>query len=281
VKEFDEDAKVYLDQDDKLWLDMSEDLSEDENAELDKEWDSVGEEKSLFSIGEKAVVNDLEKELKKDLGEIEKKILVLLRGDSGLKAFGNDLVKNIVSVFNLDLVKYGVVVQGTIRKNYEIGLEKAEKVTEMNFVPNMDAVEFLESYTFDNIKDMTDDMKGKLRGELERGIMAGEGSPVLSKRVKDILDVSKTRAEVISRTESMRAVNMGQLQGWKDSGFDVEKKWDAHLDGKTSEVCKSLNGQWIDVNSTFSWKGEEFQSPPAHPNCRSSLDYRLKEKPKT
>lgn len=277
MKEFDDDAKVYLDQDDKLWLDMSEDLSEEENAELDREWDSVGEEKSLFSVGEKAIGSDLEFELKKDLGEIEKKILVLLSGDSGLKAFGNDLVKSIVSVFSLDLVKYGVVVKATIRKNFEIGLDKAERATDKNFVPDMEAIDFLESYTFDNIKDMSEDVKGKLRGELERGIMAGEGVSKLSKRVKDVLDVGKVRAEAISRTESLRAKNMGELSGWKQTGLEIEKMWDAHLDAKTSEVCRHLNGKWIDINDSFSWKGEEAQAPPFHPNCRSSLSFRLKE----
>jgi len=241
----------------------------------------------LFSEGKDfEKIPDLESELKKDLNDVEKKIL------SVLKEFGqplvvnevkgglNDLVKRVTDLFSLDLNKFAVVVKATIRKNFEIGLEKAEVETNKNFVPDMEAIDFLESYTFDNIKDMSEDVKGKLRGELERGIMAGEGVSKLSKRVKDILEVGKVRAEAISRTESLRAKNMGELSGWKQTGLEIEKMWDAHLDARTSEQCKSLNGKWVDINSTFSWKGEAFQAPPGHVNCRSSLSFRLKEKHK-
>jgi len=85
------------------------------------------------------------------------------------------------------------------------------------------------------------------------------------------MDVGVDRARAIARTEINRAENMGHIDGARQSGLKLMKQWDAHLDKRTSQVCKDLNGKKIPMNDKFKWRGQEFDAPPAHVNCRSVL----------
>jgi len=108
--------------------------------------------------------------------------------------------------------------------------------------------------------------------------MNGEGVAKLSKRVEGVIAEGKNRASMIARTESNRAENMGSLDGYKQSGLEGEKEWVATIDANTSPVCKALDGKRVPLNGKFDWKGEEFDAPPAHVNCRSTLVFRPKQK---
>ena len=68
-----------------------------------------------------------------------------------------------------------------------------------------------------------------------------------------------------------RAQNMGHIDGARQSNLKLKKRWDAHLDNRTSEVCNHLDGQTIGLDEKFKHNGQEFDIPPAHPNCRSTL----------
>ena len=66
---------------------------------------------------------------------------------------------------------------------------------------------------------------------------------------------------------------MGANLAAEDSGIKFKKKWDAQIDARTSPVCRDLNGVVVEMNEKFKWKGEEFDFPPAHVNCRSRVLY--------
>ncbi len=221
----------------------------------------------------------LKKKISDEINEIKKKAKLLLKqeGILELKAADEHLVNKILALLSFDFLK-DFVSMG-IRYNFIKGLDAAEKQALMNFVPNQKAIKFLEDYTFENIKNLESDLKDNLRQELKRGLMNNEGLTDLSERVSTALDVGKDRAEAIARTEYNRAQNMGELDGWKQSGRKVMKEWDATLDKKpdgtwrTSEICRGLNGQRVLINEKFNYRGESFEAPPAHPNCRSGLNY--------
>ena len=122
---------------------------------------------------------------------------------------------------------------------------------------------------------MTDEIAGDLRAELERGVIAGESVPKLQARVEKVFDVGKNRAEMIARTEVNRAENNGRLQAFKTSGKEKEyqKKWISHIDERTSEICKHLDGQIVEMNDNFKEGKFEGQTAPAHVNCRSRVIY--------
>jgi len=140
---------------------------------------------------------------------------------------------------------------------------------------NKGAITFIQDYTYNNIKGMTEEIMQDLRQELERGIMAGEGVAKIKSRVSKVFDVGENRAEMIARTETNRAENHGKLQAFKSSGEKLKKQWHSHFDERTSPICKRLHGQTVGINENFKDKssGWEGPCPPSHVNCRSSVLY--------
>jgi len=91
----------------------------------------------------------------------------------------------------------------------------------------------------------------------------------------------RKRAEVIARTETLRAAGEGQLQMWKEaeqSGLiDLSvtgRKWLVTNDDRLCAWCMSLNGAIIAFDGVWTTRlegsGRQFTSltPPVHPQCR-------------
>lgn len=188
---------------------------------------------------------------------------------SNIKAIDKTTIERILSIVGINIGKE--TVRDVISEYFIKAIEKSEREMNMNFVPNKKTIDFLTGYTFDNINDMSDEMKNDLRQELERGIMNGESIAKMKSRVSKVIDGSKTRAEKIARTEINRAENQGHLEAYKQSGIKGKKKWVSQIDSKTSEACKRLNGKTIGLNQKFKYNDWEGQAPPAHVNCRSRI----------
>jgi len=212
------------------------------------------------------------------LGKNEEKIKSLLEKEMGsnklheIKAV-EDLAKSIKAILTFGGIK--AVSDATIQQIFNKGWDSAERQLDKNLIPNNDAVGFIQDYTFNNIKSMTDEIMTDLRQELERGIMAGEGISKLKARVTKVFDVGENRAEMIARTESTRAENQGKLQAFKTSGEKLMKVWNTHFDDRTSDICKRLDGKKVGMDENFKdiktgWEGPV---PPSHVNCRSSVLY--------
>jgi len=219
----------------------------------------------------------LKKKVSVVVSEWEKIVLDLLKKEVGkntiaeIKAVDNAFIKRIAGLLSFEGLQVAVV--NTIKANFLIGVDKVETEIGMNFVPNKAAIDFLSGYTFENIKGLGEELKQDLRQELQRGLMNGEGIQELSKRVRKVADVGKVRADAIARTETNRAENLGSLDAWRQSKLPMEKEWVAALDARTSEMCKTLNGTRIGLNEKFEYKGQFFDSPPGHVNCRSTLNF--------
>jgi len=230
---------------------------------------------TLKEFEEMANPEFLKKKMVSELSDIEELLKTFLRKEAGqqtlgqVKAIDNNFIKRVTGLLSLDGMKSAV--NGMVKANFLKGLEEVEKKLDRNFLPNQNAIDFIQTYTFDNVKGLEEELKNDLRQELQRGLMNGEGVSDLSKRVDSVLKDGKVRAEAIARTESNRAENLGSLEGWKQSGVKGKKEWVAELDAKTSAVCKALNGKQVGVNEKFSYQGKEFDAPPAHVNCRSTL----------
>jgi len=194
-----------------------------------------------------------------------------MTSDVEVKNILQDLINKFVNL--LSTGSFGEVVRKTINDNYAKGMDQSENQFNMNFFQDSEKIQFLEKYTFDNIKGMNDELAEKLRKELSQGLFNMESVSKLQKRVSKVMDVGIERAKMIAVTEANRAENMGSLDGARQSGLKLMKQWDAHLDKKTSPVCAALNGKTIPLDDKFVYKGQEFEAPPAHPNCRSTLVY--------
>ena len=283
-------------------LAMQQELTSNPQSSISKEETDqkkkVSKEKEILS-GKKPIKEDIKSVISNPLimgpGEtmneerLTKSIFYVLKTNEKLvqdlieKEFGSNKVSEIKSIDPIekklkDLISFDglePVTKEVIKNLFNSGWDRAERRLNENIMFNQDAVNFIQNYTFNNIKGMTEALVNDLRQTIERGIMNNESIPKIKARIKKVFDVGEVRAEAIARTESTRAENQGELLAFKSSGEDLVKRWDTHFDDRTSDICKRLHGQTVRLNENFKdvQTGWEGQAPPSHVNCRSSVLY--------
>lgn len=86
----------------------------------------------------------------------------------------------------------------------------------------------LLDYDMGLIKDVSEELRGHVADSIFQGIMQGESIPEITDRIKDIPEfeplpgtklTAQQRAELIARTETMRAQNTGALNTYKQYGL--------------------------------------------------------------
>jgi SPP1 gp7 family putative phage head morphogenesis protein len=137
-----------------------------------------------------------------------------------------------------------------------------------------------------------------LKETLMTGIADGESIWTLRKRIEAALEIARNRAEMIARTEVLKASNRGSWLSYRQSGLVEGKAWLATYDQRTCEACSEMDGATMPLDEPFFKKGkphtfsnpgeafegipteggvdmkfdyEEIQHPPLHPNCRCTL----------
>ena len=85
----------------------------------------------------------------------------------------------------------------------------------------------------------------------------------------------RSRAETIARTETMAALNAGQLSGMKEAlaedlldPEDAGKEWMVTPDDALCEICAPMADESVHIDEPFS---NGLDTPPAHPNCRCTI----------
>ena len=198
-----------------------------------------------------------------------------------------DLIQKVKSVLNMDAVKN--VTRAVITASFLSSAKKAEKDINVfapyQYVPDREAINFISSYTFDNIKVVSDELVADLQREFKMAFMNGEGSDKIAERVKKVFDSSENRAKTIARTETSRAHSFGKLSAWKESGFKARKWLLWTNDNRTSDITKALHSKYgssekaIPLNENFKMSikvGKKMviidqQAGPFHPNERCAL----------
>ncbi len=126
-----------------------------------------------------------------------------------------------------------------------------------------------------------DEARARLRQELEAGLIQGDTTQELTKRVQAVFgEATEERAWLIADTERTRAISSAELVTAKASGVVGKKVWLA--DSQACDVCKSLNGQRRDLDDPYfvdpsRGKYAVCDCPPGHPGCRCSQTYELKD----
>lgn len=88
----------------------------------------------------------------------------------------------------------------------------------------------------------------------------------------------KYRAETIARTESMRAVNMGMQEAWRQAVMEgkvvedlVRRFWKVARDERLCEICAPVPGynkKGVKLGQPFVTPKGPVTLPPLHPDCR-------------
>ncbi|MFW6002615.1 MAG: minor capsid protein [archaeon] len=115
---------------------------------------------------------------------------------------------------------------------------------------------------YERIDDLTKHMNTIIIGLMMQGMISGKSMPDIIGEIQKRLMGDVRRAEVITRTEIMRASNGGIIQLYKDNS-DIVKgvEYVATLDLRTCSECGSHDGD------RFLWD-EPRPSLPLHPRCR-------------
>lgn len=226
---------------------------------------------------------ELEFDLYDDIDELRERVqeevdrlfnihkLTEIKGFIDVKSRVEDLLTKYTTFFETPAFKKKI--EKRVQDAVDAGIEDFEVEFGVNTNPNEIKTDFLEDYVFENIKDMNEEMINKLRQTISRAILNKSTLEQATEQVQAVFDSTKDRARMIARTEMNRAQNIGANEAAIDSGLKLKKQWDSHLDTKTSKVCTDLDGKIVGINEKFKWQGEEFDLPPAHPNCRSRVIY--------
>lgn len=151
-------------------------------------------------------------------------------------------------------------------------------------------LQYLETKGLDQLAaDITDTTKSQIRSFLmqgvEKNLSISELIPLL--RVSGITDY---RAELISRTETSRAANVGSMVGAMSTGLVTVKEWIATKDNRTRRIPRDsadhlhMDGVTVPMDAKFQVDGKGFIDFMLHPgdltaraanvcNCRCTLGY--------
>ncbi|HXN32796.1 MAG TPA: phage minor head protein [Polyangiaceae bacterium] len=165
----------------------------------------------------------------------------------------------------------------------ELGIEDDAKITEQVFTSAKDwatkrSAELVgKSWGEDgNLVDnpdaemaITDATRDDIREAVAQALEDGDSAAELGETIEGLGAFSEARAEMIARTEIIRAHGQGQLAAMRDSGVVERKAWSTAEDDDVSEECEANADQGgIDLDDAFD-SGDD--APPAHPNCRCAL----------
>jgi len=125
------------------------------------------------------------------------------------------------------------------------------------------ATQVLEQRNLAALKGITDETAKVLKDELTAGILAGEGSHELAKRVESAVDgIGIARARTMARTETMFAFNTAAKANYARHGVNEVEWLVAKLKGLCEE-CDALDGKKFPIN--------EAPDIPKHPRCKCIL----------
>ena len=112
----------------------------------------------------------------------------------------------------------------------------------------------------------------KITSAMMQGILQGESIDDISKRLRSVTGMNKKAAIRNARTYTTAAENGGRLDSYtkaKSMGIELEKEWEATLDGRTRTSHRHLDRERVPIDEKFS-NGCRF---PADPDGRPEEIY--------
>jgi uncharacterized protein with gpF-like domain len=141
------------------------------------------------------------------------------------------------------------------------------------------------------VEEITNTTKEQIQRFLKKGIL--EGKP-LQQTIKELKQsgITNYRAELIARTETGRAANVGSMIGAVSTGLKTNKIWISTLDARTRRIPPdktdhlNMNGVEVPMDDrfeVFGVDGTELMLHPCDPtasaantcNCRCTIGYKV------
>lgn len=113
----------------------------------------------------------------------------------------------------------------------------------------------------------TSQLSNQLQVVIGAGLTTGTSQEKMVRQIRERFDVGRYNAMRLIRTETNYFQNQGELESYKDEGIEYYR-YDAVMDGRTSEKCSNLDGKVFKVEEAV----VGLTYPPLHPNCRSTTE---------
>lgn len=173
----------------------------------------------------------------------------------------------------LDIVGDSAEASG---KKLRVGLRAAQPIEFAFDRTNPKAVEWAARHAGELIDGLSKRTRDQIRELVEDAFLKQFDVDELADRIAGLIG-DETRAEVLARTETMRASNEGQIQLWDqavESGLltgDEKKEWIVTPDDRLCPICEPMDGVIVGLGDDFNVGGDRIDGPPAHPNCRCTV----------
>lgn len=120
---------------------------------------------------------------------------------------------------------------------------------------------------------LSKDVKARVEKEMRMGLLAGESTAELRKRLNDVTGWGNVQSQRVARTSMQSVIQQARLDVLKaNSDVIGGMQWVARLDTRTSDICIGLDNQVWDLEGNPVDARDPFPGPPpAHWNCRSAL----------
>lgn len=116
---------------------------------------------------------------------------------------------------------------------------------------------------------ITETTRQMLRGLVENALAEGWSADALKAEIMQHNAFSRSRAAMIARTEIANADMAGTMQGWRQSGLVIGKRWVTVGDDKVSADCVACEQAGAIALDALFPSGRPH--PTNHPNCRCDL----------
>lgn len=159
-------------------------------------------------------------------------------------------------------------------------IEKALVIPLTGFV--RDVIDYFNAFLLEKVVlPISQTTINQVKAVLKQAISDGWG---VDKTVRELKtsSLTKYRAKMIVRTESVRAMNYSQLKAADNDKFQVEKKWLAVEDRRTrfTHGHSGVDGEIRDLHDAFAngllFPGDPNGSGSETINCRCTMSYRVK-----
>lgn len=222
----------------------------------------------------KALENEIKKEYVKAKKEIQKEInsYYLSVTDSEITEYEKNRLESVVTAINKELDKLfqkeeELLTEAFIKKyidtSKDIATELGVSFTEMPTIfvkeiilTNWSGLTFSERIWDGHRRKLASDIKQALMSGVIRGDSIRDISRIIQKKWKTSLN----DASRLVRTEMNWVMNQAHINNYKDNGIK-EYQFLAFIDHRTSDICKSRDGEVISVDDAKAGSN----LPPLHP----------------
>ena len=137
-----------------------------------------------------------------------------------------------------------------------------------------DALDFTRAYAFDLIRNIDQTTRDGIRDVMEKSVQEGWSKAQLEAELSKVLVIGgetpsaqiQRRADLIARTEGIRAFNEGAFKRWEVAGV-TRAKWQTVNDGNVCPICRALHGTVAEFRAGWAIQGKVYKAI-AHPGCR-------------